>query len=81
VLELGALVAAVGVEFQQEGIHPEQCAPQQITAIAILHIGSMNDRVQQQALRVYQEMTLLAVDFLARIVAIGSMQAPLFQRS
>jgi hypothetical protein len=38
----------------------------------------MHDRVQQQALRVYQEMTLLAVNFLARIVAIGVNAGPPF---
>jgi hypothetical protein len=29
----------------------------------------VDDGAQQQALRVYQEMALLAVDFLARIIA------------
>jgi hypothetical protein len=30
----------------------------------------MHDGVQQQALRVYQEMALLALDLLARVIAM-----------
>jgi hypothetical protein len=69
VLELRPLVAAVGVEFQQEGKRAEQRAHQQHATVAVLDIGRMDDGVQQQALRVYQDMALLAFDLLSRIKA------------
>lgn len=64
-----SLVAAVGVELQQEREQPEQRAHQQHTAVAVLHIGGMDDGVQQQTLGVYKEVALLALDLLAGIVA------------
>ena len=36
-------------------------------AVAILHIGRMHDRVQQEALRVGRDVALDALDFLGRI--------------
>jgi hypothetical protein len=39
-------------------------------AVAILDVGRMNDRVQQQTQRVYQNVALLALDLLARIIAM-----------
>ena len=68
-LELRPLIAAVGVEFQQEREHAEQRAHEQNAAVPILDVGGMDDRVQQQALRIYQDMALLAFDLLSRIVA------------
>jgi hypothetical protein len=37
----------------------------------------VNDGVQQQAERIYENMAFLPLDFLTRIIARGSMQAPL----
>ena len=37
-------------------------------AVAILDIGGMNDGVQQQTQRVHQNVALLGLDFLARII-------------
>ena len=68
-LEHRSLVAAVGVELQQEREQPEQRTHQQDTTVAILHVCGMDDGVQQQALGVYQEVALLALDLLAGIVA------------
>jgi hypothetical protein len=62
-------VAAVGVEFQQEGKRAEQRAHQQHATVAVLDVGRMDDGVQQQALRVYQDMALLAFDLLSGIKA------------
>ena len=46
-LEFWSLIAAVGKQLFQERIHPEQCRKKQNTAVAVLDIGRMNDRVQQ----------------------------------
>lgn len=67
VLKLRPLVPAVGVEFQQERICTEHRAHQQHAAISILNIGRMDDGMQQKALRIYQYMALLALDFLSCI--------------
>jgi hypothetical protein len=43
-----------------------------------LDIGWMNDRVQQQTQRIYEKMAFLALDLLARIVAMRIDPAPPF---
>ena len=63
------LVAAVGVELQQKREQAEQRAHQQHATVAVLDVGRVDDGVQQQALGVYQDMALLALDLLARIKA------------
>ena len=68
VLEKRSLIAAVGIELEQEWKHAEQRAHQQQAAIAILDVGGVNDGVQQQALRIYQDVTLLSLDLLAGVV-------------
>ena len=68
-LEFRPLVAAVCVGLQQEREQPEQRAHQQHTAIAVLDIGGVDDRVQQQALGIYEKVALLTLDPLARIEA------------
>ena len=37
-------------------------------AVAVLHVGRMNDGAQQQTFGIYQEMTLLAFDLLASVI-------------
>ena len=69
VVELPALIAGIGEQRLQERIHPEQRREQQDAAVAILNVGGMNDGMQQQAQRVYQNVALLALDLLARIIA------------
>src|SRR5262249_10454906 len=44
-------------------------------------IGRMNDGVQQQTQRVYENMALLALDLFARVIAMRIDAAPPFQRS
>jgi hypothetical protein len=68
-LKLFSLVPAVRVEFEQERKQSEQRAHQQDAAVAILDIGGMDDGAQQQALRVYQDVALLALDLFPGIVA------------
>ncbi|MBB3884911.1 hypothetical protein GGR01_003782 [Acetobacter oeni] len=68
-LELRSLIATVGIELQQKWKQAEHRAHQHHAAIAILNIRRMDDGAHQQALRVYDDMTLLALDLLPGIVA------------
>jgi len=66
-----SLVAGVGEDAIDEG---EEAARAPIEdeprAIAILHIGRMDDDAQQEAERVDEDVPLAARDLLARIVAL-----------
>jgi hypothetical protein len=59
--ELRALVAGIGVELEQKGIHAEHaCAMSEHAAIAVLKVGGVDDGLHQQALRVDENVPLLA---------------------
>lgn len=45
-LELGSLVAAIGVELEQEGVEAEYARHQKHAAVAVLDIGGMDDGVE-----------------------------------
>src|SRR6266568_2869220 len=77
-LELGSLITAIGIELEQEREHAEQGAQQQRPAVAVLNVGRMHDGVQQQPLRVYQDMALLALNLLARVIAVRIDRGPPF---
>ena len=77
-LKLRPLIAAVGVEPQQEREQAEQRAHQQDATVAILHIGSMDNGAQQQTFGIYQEVTLLALDLLPCVIAAGIDRTPPF---
>ena len=66
-----SLVAGIGEDALDEG---EEAARAPIEdeprAVAILHVGRMDDDVQQQAERVDEDMPLAARDLLARIIAL-----------
>jgi hypothetical protein len=64
-----ALIAAIGVEFHQERIHAEHGRHDECAAVPILNVSGMNDGMNQQALRIDENMPLLALDLLSRIVA------------
>jgi thioesterase domain-containing protein len=66
--ELRSLIAGIGEQLHQEGIHPEKGREEQNTAVTILHIRGMHHRMQQQTYRVDQNMPLLPFDLLARVV-------------
>ena len=68
-LEFRPLMATVGKQLFQERIHPEKGCKKQDATIAILDIGGMNDRVEQQT-RIYENMALLVLDLFARIIAM-----------
>ena len=60
------LIGAVGEQFPEERKQTEQCRQQFEATVAILNVGSGDDAVQQQALRIDRNMPLLV---LARIEA------------
>ena len=77
-VEMRSLVASIGEELLQERIHSEQGGKQQNAAVAILDIGAMDDGVEQQTQRIYENMALLAFDLLARIIAMRIDAGPPF---
>ena len=77
-VESRPLIGSVGKELLQERIHPAQGCKQQDTAVAILDIGGMNDGVEQQTQRIYENVALLALDLLARIIAMRIDAGPPF---
>jgi hypothetical protein len=77
-VESWPLIGGVGKEFLQERVHPEQGRKLQDAAVAILDIGGMNDGVDQQTQRIYNDMALLAFDLLARIIAMRIDAGPPF---
>ena len=77
-LKVWPLVATIGKELFQERVHPEKGRKKQDAAIAILDIGRMNDGVQQQTQRVYENMALLPLDLFARVIAMRIDAAPPF---
>ncbi len=72
------LIGAVGEQFPEKGKQTEQCRQQRETAVAILNVGGGDGAVQQQALRIDQNMPLLALDKLARIEAVAVNASPPF---
>jgi hypothetical protein len=68
---LGSLVAGIGEDALDEGEQaPGAPIKYQSGAVAILHIGGMDDDIQQEAERVYENVPLAARDLLARIEAL-----------
>jgi len=68
-LELRACVAAISIELEQERIQAEQRRHQQHAAVPVLDVGGVHDGRHQQALRVHEDVALLAADLLACVVA------------
>ena len=73
-----ALIGAVGEQFPEKGKQTEQGRQQRETAVAILNVGGGDDAVQQHALRIDQNMPLLALDQLAGIEAVAVDASPPF---
>ena len=72
------LIGAAGEQFPEKGKQTEQGRQQRETAVAILNVGGGDDAVQQQALRIDQNMPLLALDQLAGIEAVAVDASPPF---
>ena len=77
-LELRPLIAAVGVKLEQKRVQPEQGGHEQNATIAVLNVRCMDDGLEQQAFGVDQDMTLLAPDLLAAVIARRVNAAPPF---
>ena len=69
-VEFRSLIGSVGKQFIQEWIHSKQGGKQQYAPVTVLDIGRMNDGLEQQTKRVYKDMALLALDLLARVIAM-----------
>ena len=67
-----------GEQLREEWKLTEHRRQQQDAAVAILGAGGMNDGVQQQTQRVYQNVALFALDFFARIIAMRINAGPPF---
>ncbi len=68
---LGSLIAGIGEDALDEGEEAARALIEdQSRAVAILHIGGMDDDVQQEAERVDEDVPLAARDLLARIKAL-----------
>ena len=59
-------------------MHSKHGREQHDAAIAVLDVGTVNDCVEQQTKRIYENVTLLAFDFLACIVAMRIDPGPPF---
>ena len=66
--ELRSLVAGIGEQLLQEGIHPEQGGQQQHTTVTVLDVRWMHHGMQQKTYRVDQDMPLDTLDLLARVI-------------
>lgn len=64
------LIAGIGEDALDEGKPASRRAEQFASAIAILHVGRVDDDGQQKAERVDEDMTLAARNLLARIKAL-----------
>ncbi len=73
-----SLVAAVGEDGLDEGERSARRAKQLASAVAVLHIGGMNDDAQQQAERIDEDVALAPRDLLARIEALRVERSPPF---
>ena len=78
VVEPRPLIGRVGKELLQERIPLKHGGKQYDAAVAVLDVGTVNDRVEQQTQRIYENMALLALDLLARIIAVRIDPGPPF---
>jgi len=67
---LRPLIAGIGEDALDEGKPAPRRAEQFASAIAILHVGRVDDDGQQKAERVDEDMALAARNLLARIEAL-----------
>jgi hypothetical protein len=74
-------MAAASIELQQEWIHSEQARHLQHAAVAVVNIGGMHDRRNQQALGVDNDVPLLAFGLLAAVKGRPISRRPPFPAS
>ena len=70
VLEDRPRIGAIGKQLAEERELSEQGGQQQDAAVAVLNVSGGHQRMQHQTERIDQDMTLLALDQLARIEAM-----------
>ena len=75
---LWSLVAGIGEDGLDEGERPARRAKQLAGAVAVLHVGGMDDDAQQQAERIDEDVALAPRDLLARIEALRVERSPPF---
>ena len=59
-------------------MQPEHHAREKHAAVTVLKISGMDNGKQQEALRIYRDMPLLAFDLLARVIAVRIDAGPPF---
>jgi len=64
------LITAIGKKFLQEREHSEQCPENQHPAVAVLNVRRMHHGVEHKAYRINEDRSFLALDLLARVVAV-----------
>ena len=69
-LHLWSLISAVAIDQRDEGEQAACTAQHDECAVAILHVGGMNDDAQEKAERIDEDVPLAARDLLARIKAL-----------
>jgi hypothetical protein len=57
-------------------MQPEHRGEQHDAAVAVLDVGGVNDSVEQQAQRIYDNVALFALDLLARIPRVAPKARP-----
>ena len=74
-----SLVAGIGEDALDEREQTARAAVEdQADAIAVLHVGGVNDDVQQEAERVDKNVPFAALDLLARVIALRVDRGPPF---
>ena len=70
-------IARVGEDAQDEREQGSRAfVENECRAVTILNVGRMNRGAQEQAQRIYENMALLALDLLSRIVAMRIVKPP-----
>jgi hypothetical protein len=77
-LKLWSLVAAIGGQPLQKREGAKQCRDNQRSTVTILDIRRVDDRMKQETYRIDEDMSLLAFDFLPRVVAVRVNPRPPF---
>ena len=72
------LISAIGEKLLEKGKPAKQRRQQRDAAVAILNTAGVNDGSQQQTLRVYEKMALLALDFFPRVEPVRINRGPPF---
>ena len=67
---LWPLIAGVGEDALDERKGSARLAKNLFDAVAILHVGGMNDNAQQEPKRIDEDVALAPRDLFARIVAL-----------